>query len=977
MIISSSHVFKSVVNSYHQGQGAPDLLATDSTAPVSAAIGAVNQEATVNGHSSGDIKPADGSLPATEPEGEAGVEVTKTSSGADQAKSFNLEPEDKQLLIKYFGDTVAKDLLEFHNKIISKPAAKSSFFGSLLSEPITDRVLRGRIHQDLRRIFSSKIETTSQENGAIKFTAARPVQPHPEGYTRKPDTGPRRNQSNQLKGKLGWQQEHGGEYLHFSLYKENQTTDSILGHLAWRLQVNSNAFGSAGTKDRRGVTVQRISIKRQKAEKLARLNHGRDGLRHAKIGDFKYEKYGLELGDLTGNQFIVTLRDCHFGNDSALKDSYRVLLAKAVVGQALDHLKAHGFINYYGLQRFGSFEIGTDEVGKKILQQNFKAAIEAILSFKEETLAAEPDDNARASEKIARDFILRARAIKAFQDTGKAQPALHLLPRTFGAERSVINHLTSKDKSDDYSGALMSITRNLRLMYVHAYQSLVWNMVASERWSRYGTKVVKGDLVLVPKQAEQAAAQEEEVDMNGEIIVRPSNDDFGLPQEDAFQRARSLTAEEAESGRYTIFDVVLPQPGFDINYPDNDIGDYYKEFMESERGGGLDPANMRRREKEFSLSGGYRNFMSDIGKDASFEVKTYYDDLEQLVETDLDKFYKSKPKHQDPRLSQTPKGPLNERGHFDSQRGLRGGLRGRGGGRGGRGGGFSRHQNGHDGNDSVAAPGPTPDPTPKMESDATPQEPVPHPALAAWKALPEKLIAEDLAFVAAYEESKRTAPSVNPDDIKQPIVKETYIQTAVINNAGARTGFRSTTYRGADGKEVTKEEAEAHNAELTKASEASRTIGFQNGTTNQVKPAFQNDTTNFDASVGAEGGVMDVGQTLASAGERSADEGTGGVRLRGGGACGLDGADEADEQSNNTTGKRSADEISSSIAVANESKKPKVEVATDAGVPDGPAKVAVILKFSLGSSTYATMALRELMKAGGVQNFQPGFSNGA
>ena len=138
-------------------------------------------------------------------------------------------------------------------------------------------------------------------------------------------------------------------------------------------------------------------------------------------------------------------------------------------------------------------------------------------------------------------------------------------------------------------------------------------------------KVVKGDLVLVDSESTKhiKRVKEHEVDENGEIIVLPSAGDAAVSHDDLWERARALTAEEAASGKYSIFDIVLPTPGYDIEYPDNDIGDYYKEFMTSERGGGLDPGNMRRAQQDFSLSGSYRKLLAQIGNDITYEIKLY------------------------------------------------------------------------------------------------------------------------------------------------------------------------------------------------------------------------------------------------------------------------------------------------------------------------------------------------------------------
>ena len=62
--------------------------------------------------------------------------------------------------------------------------------------------------------------------------------------------------------------------------------------------------------------------------------------------------------------------------------------------------------------------------------------------------------------------------------------------------------------------------------------------------------------------------------------------------------------------------------------------------MASDRGGGLDPYDMRRNWKDISLSGSYRKLVARPISDVSYEVKAYTESDEQFVETDLDRLNK-------------------------------------------------------------------------------------------------------------------------------------------------------------------------------------------------------------------------------------------------------------------------------------------------------------------------------------------------
>ena len=450
-------------------------------------------------------------------------------------------------------------------------------------------------------------------------------------------------------GKLGWD-ELGGEHLHFTLYKENKDTMEVMSYLAKEMRMPAKSFQFAGTKDRRGVTVQRACVYRVEAGRMANLNRA---LRYANIGDFTYEKQGLELGDLGGNEFLITLRDCEWSAPEIqnLPIDEKLTHVKDSVTQSMHDLHSKGFFNYFGLQRFGTFASRTDAVGLKLLQGDFKGACDVILSFNPATLTAAQENDTAA--KISHDDKARAEAIHIFQTTGNSNAALDKLPRKFSAESNLIRHLSRQ--KNDYAGAIMMIPRNLRLMYAHAYQSLVWNFAVGERWRLHGPNVVEGDLVMVSEHTPTTTSTtatpshtQDEVDEDGEPIIRPAPHDTAGPID--FPRARALTAAEASSSTYSIFDIVLPLPGFDVLYPrENGTEEFYKTFMDDvARGGGLDPHDMRRKHKDFSLSGSYRKILGRIDKDFAVDVKRYREGEDrQFVQTDLDRLKQKDNKDKD------------------------------------------------------------------------------------------------------------------------------------------------------------------------------------------------------------------------------------------------------------------------------------------------------------------------------------------
>ncbi|XP_028105796.1 multisubstrate pseudouridine synthase 7-like [Camellia sinensis] len=128
--------------------------------------------------------------------------------------------------------------------------------------------------------------------------------------------------------------DHLDKFLRFRLYKENKDTQEALGLIGKMLGIQPRSFGFSGTKDKRAVSTQRVTVFKQRSSRLAALNERLIGI---KVGDFCHVKEGLLLGQLYGNRFTVTLRGVEADSEDTIKAS-AVALGK------------HGFINYFGLQ---------------------------------------------------------------------------------------------------------------------------------------------------------------------------------------------------------------------------------------------------------------------------------------------------------------------------------------------------------------------------------------------------------------------------------------------------------------------------------------------------------------------------------------------------------------------------------------------------------------------------------------------------
>lgn len=497
------------------------------------------------------------------------------------------------------GEEDAKRLREF----LATPGVTSKSQKSLppraqLPQPLvlsatTDKEQRTKIHQFFKRHFllptDNVVESEKSEKEALKNLQkpASSVRVHPaekKGTKRK--GGPA--QVKDHRQSFNFWPTGVPEYVRFMLCKENKESQEILNVIARALNVNYKALGVAGTKDKRAVTTQYVTLRRFRAKRLAKLV-----LYGCKIGNYSYVDKQLGFGDHLGNEFEITLRGI------SPEDVEKI-------GEAVRALDSSGTINYYGLQRFGSTEgkHATHKIGIELIRGQWQAAIDLLLMPRE----GERNDVAAARVK--------------WEETKDPNETLKLFPRWCTAERAILERMT-KVRVTDIVGPLLAVPKAIRMMYVHAYQAYMFNRVVSARIRKYGMNtVVEGDLVL---EDDEFAGEDEEREEHED------NEDSSV----TMPRVRIVSAEEAASGLIDPCRVVLPLPGHSVTYPPN-MGDIYKQIA-AQDGIELDVAPHSVREFMINaFTGDYRRCFLRPTK-VSHRIVSYADPKADLVLTDLDR----------------------------------------------------------------------------------------------------------------------------------------------------------------------------------------------------------------------------------------------------------------------------------------------------------------------------------------------------
>ena len=456
------------------------------------------------------------------------------------------EEKAEEIIKNNFNDLMNEKERESFNKLIVNYIYKTFQINeSIEITYIEDKEQRKKLHEKIREYFPF-LDSETVENKELKEKKIAIRYMTKENMFKRRKIFPDKNKN----------------ILYFSLLKRNLDTIGAIEYITRLLKRNQKTLKFAGNKDKRAITTQRISSYNTLPGEIISLTKNKRWNKNIEISNFSFSDKELRLGQLKGNQFCVCFRFIE-----GLKD------VKNDLDLITKSLNDKGFINYFGMQRFGVGNIPTHLIGKCVIKKMWKEAFVNIISTDKmfEAMKYVGLKTTDINQEIF-DIDDKNKQMKIISDI------LLALPKFSIESKLLINY--KKTGKNSYQSSFNSLSKQLQILYPHSYQSYIWNLTVSYRIKKYGRNLIIGDIVKKHESLYQEKNQEEDCDApddNEEKKNENKNEKMDKIFSDNFDY---ITKDNID--KYKFDDLVIPIVGYEIYYPKNDIKDYISELLQKD-----------------------------------------------------------------------------------------------------------------------------------------------------------------------------------------------------------------------------------------------------------------------------------------------------------------------------------------------------------------------------------------------------------
>ena len=471
---------------------------------------------------------------------------SEKKEGEDRKIEQLNEEKAEEIIKKIFSSFLNEKEREDLNKLIVNYIYKQHQINdSIEVNFIEDKDKRRQLHENIREHFPF-LDSQTLEDKEIKEKKIKITYMTKQNMFKRRKVFPDKNKN----------------ILLFSLLKRNMDTIGAVEYISRLLHRTQKTIKFAGNKDKRGITTQRISSFNTLPNEIISLTKNKRWNKNLEISNFSFSDKELRLGLLKGNQFCVCFRFVE-----GLKD------IKSDLDLITKSINEKGFINYFGMQRFGVGNVSTHIIGKYIIKKKWKEAFAKIISTDNMFDAMKQVGLGKDVEKEIFDIEDKTKQMTIITDI------LKILPKFTNESKLLFNY--KKCGKNSYQSSFKSLSKQLQVLYPHSYQSYIWNMTVSYRISKYGRKLIIGDIVKKHESLYQEKNQEEDCDIQEEED-KNENSEKKLEKMDKIFTDNFDYITEENINKYSFYDLVIPIVGYEIYYPKNDIKNYIEDLLKKD-----------------------------------------------------------------------------------------------------------------------------------------------------------------------------------------------------------------------------------------------------------------------------------------------------------------------------------------------------------------------------------------------------------
>eukprot|EP00754_Rhynchopus_humris_P038383 Rhum_TRINITY_DN21011_c0_g1::Rhum_TRINITY_DN21011_c0_g1_i1::g.172906::m.172906/K06176/truD, PUS7; tRNA pseudouridine13 synthase len=293
-------------------------------------------------------------------------------------------------------------------------------------------------------------------------------------------------------------------YIHFTLYKEGLRTTQAIYYIAHISGLKLTSFSWAVGMDAKAATTQTVSVEVEGTvgETMVKLvdvfGRGKIPRGIVRVGSARYAAKPVYPGETRGKSVSMMLRN--------------VRGAAPEVYKKMESLAAKGFVNYFGVEKFGMTQGPKPaDIAVHVYNGQYKEALMEVLRME-----------AFMNPSVERILITLERTEQV------SQSMIDMVPSHLPHVRGLIVGLL---KHKSFKAAYHSVAPSMRRMWESALSARVWNKLAATRIERYGgDAAVEGDVVWLREET----------------------------------KPHLVTKDDVAQGRYSIREVVIPVPGVPV-----------------------------------------------------------------------------------------------------------------------------------------------------------------------------------------------------------------------------------------------------------------------------------------------------------------------------------------------------------------------------------------------------------------------------